>query len=109
MDETAGRAFFLSCGSFGYVNVKKGGLQDGKKEKEPGKTVNETEDFKPTPLNDNDPELETAYLNSYSVETKDIPKDAKLIGVIEALAFPVEIYQDADGNYISCDTRKVRK
>lgn len=42
--------------------------------------TNETEDFKPTPLNDNDPELETAYLNSY----------------------PVEIYQDADGNYISC-------
>lgn len=37
MDETAGRAFFLSGGSFGYVNVKKGGLQDGKKEKEPGK------------------------------------------------------------------------
>ena len=36
MDETAGRAFFLSGGSFGYVNVKKG-LQDGKKEKEPGK------------------------------------------------------------------------
>ena len=64
--------------------------------------VNETEDFKPTPLNDNDPELETAYLNSYPVETKDIPKDAKLIGVIEVLAFPVEIYQDADGNYISC-------
>ena len=55
--------------------------------------ANETEDFKPTPLNDND---------YYSVETKDIPKDAKLIGVIEALAFPVEIYQDADGNYISC-------
>ena len=64
--------------------------------------VNETEDFKPAPLNNNDPELEMAYLNSYSVETKDIPKDAKLIGVIEALAFPVEIYQDADGNYISC-------
>lgn len=41
-------------------------------------------------------------MNSYPVETKDIPKDAKLIGVIEALAFPVEIYQDADGNYISC-------
>jgi len=37
MDETAGMAFFLSGGSFGYVNVKKGGLQDGKKEKEPGK------------------------------------------------------------------------
>lgn len=41
--------------------------------------ANETEDFKPAPLNDNDPELETAYLNSYPVETKDIPKDAKLI------------------------------
>ena len=65
-------------------------------------STNETEDFKLTPLNDNDPELETAYLNSYPVETKDIPKDAKLIGVIEALAFPVEIYQDTDGNYISC-------
>lgn len=64
--------------------------------------MNEGENFKPTSLNDNDPELETAYLNSYPVETKDIPKDAKLIGVIEALAFPVEIYQDADGNYISC-------
>lgn len=64
--------------------------------------MNEGENFKPTPLNDNDPELETAYLNSYPVETKDIPKDAKLIGVIEALDFPVEIYQDADGNYISC-------
>ena len=62
----------------------------------------ETEDFKPTPLNDNDPEFEAAYLKSYPVESKDIPKGAKLIGVIEALAFPVEIYQDADGNYISC-------
>lgn len=64
--------------------------------------ANEIEDFRPTPLNNNDPELEAAYLKSYPVETKDIPKDAKLIGVIEALAFPVEIYQDADGNYISC-------
>lgn len=64
--------------------------------------ASETEDFKPTPLNDNDPELEVAYLKSYPVESKDIPKGAKLIGVIEALAFPVEIYQDADGNYISC-------
>lgn len=64
--------------------------------------ANETEDFKPTPLNNNDPELEAAYLNSYPVETNDIPKDAKLIGVIEALAFQVEIYQDTDGNYISC-------
>lgn len=64
--------------------------------------ASETEDFKPTPLNDNDPELEAAYLKSYPVESKDIPKGAKLIGVIEALAFPVEIYQDADGNYISC-------
>ena len=66
------------------------------------KNANETEDFKPTPLNDNDSELETAYLNSYPVETNDIPKDAKLIGVIEALAFLVEIYQDTDENYISC-------
>lgn len=64
--------------------------------------ASETEDFKPTPLNDNDPELEAAYLKSYPVESKDIPKGVKLIGVIEALAFPVEIYQDADGNYISC-------
>lgn len=64
--------------------------------------ASETEDFKPTPLNDNDPELEAAYLKSYPVESKDIPKGAKLIGVIEALAFPVEIYQVADGNYISC-------
>lgn len=64
--------------------------------------ANKPEDFKPTPLNDNDPELEAAYLNSYPVEAKDIPKGAKLIGVIEALAFPVEIYQDTDGNYISC-------
>lgn len=64
--------------------------------------ASETEDFKPTPLNDNDPELEAAYLKSYPVESKDIPKGAKLIGVIEALAFQVEIYQDADGNYISC-------
>lgn len=64
--------------------------------------ASETEDFKPTPLNDNDPELEAAYLKSYPAESKDIPKGAKLIGVIEALAFPVEIYQDADGNYISC-------
>ena len=32
--------------------------------------VNETEDFKPTPLNDNDPELETAYLNSYPMRRK---------------------------------------
>lgn len=64
--------------------------------------ANETEDFKPEPLNDNDPELEAAYLKSYPVESKDIPKGAKLIGVIEALAFLVEIYQDADGNYISC-------
>lgn len=64
--------------------------------------MNEGENFKPTPLNDNDPELETAYLKSYPVESKDIPKGAKLIRVIEALAFPVEIYQDADGNYISC-------
>lgn len=64
--------------------------------------ANKIEDFKPTPLNDNDPELEAAYLNSYPVEAKDIPKGAKLIGVIEALAFPVEIYQDTDGNYISC-------
>lgn len=64
--------------------------------------MNEGENFKPTPLNDNDPELEAAYLKSYPVESKDIPKGAKLIGVIEALAFPVEIYQDADGNYISC-------
>lgn len=64
--------------------------------------ANETEDFKPTSLNDNDPELEAAYLKSYPVKSKDIPKGAKLIGVIEALAFPVEIYQDADGNYISC-------
>lgn len=64
--------------------------------------MNEGENFKPTPLNDNDPELETAYLKSYPVESKDIPKGAKLIGVIESLAFPVEIYQDADGNYISC-------
>lgn len=64
--------------------------------------ANETEDFKPAPLNDNDPELEAVYLKSYPVESKDIPKGAKLIGVIEALAFPVEIYQDADGNYISC-------
>lgn len=64
--------------------------------------ANETEDFKSTPLNDNDPELEAAYLKSYPVESKDIPKGAKLIGVIEALAFPVEIYQDADENYISC-------
>ena len=31
--------------------------------------ANETEDFKPKPLNDNDPELETASLNSYPVET----------------------------------------
>lgn len=65
-------------------------------------SMNESEDFKPTPLNNNDPELEAAYLKSYPVESKDIPKGAKLIGVIEALAFPVEIYQDADGNYISC-------
>ena len=64
--------------------------------------ASETEDFKSTPLNDNDPELEAAYLKSYPTESKDIPKGAKLIGVIEALAFPVEIYQDADGNYISC-------
>ena len=64
--------------------------------------MNEGENFKPTPLNDNDPELEAAYLKSYPVESKDIPKGVKLIGVIEALAFPVEIYQDADGNYISC-------
>ena len=64
--------------------------------------MNEGENFKPTPLNDNDPQLEAAYLNSYPVEAKDIPKGAKLIGVIEALAFPVEIYQDTDGNYISC-------
>lgn len=64
--------------------------------------MNEGENFKPTPLNDNDPEFEAAYLNSYPVEAKDIPKGAKLIGVIEALAFPVENYQDTDGNYISC-------
>ena len=44
--------------------------------------ANETEDFKTAQLNDNDPEIEKAYLNSYPVETKDIPKDAKLIGVI---------------------------
>lgn len=71
--------------------------------------ANETEDFKPAPLNDNDPELETAYLNSYPVETKDIPKDAKLIGVIEALAFPGG---DLPGHrrelYFMC-ARKVRK
>ena len=70
--------------------------------KEHQENANETEDFKPTPLNDNDPELEAAYLKSYPVESKDIPKGAKLIGVIDAQAFPVEIYQDADGNYISC-------
>ena len=54
------------------------------------------------PLSDNDPELEAADLKSYPMDRKDLPKDAKLIGVLEVLAFPVEIYQDADGDFVSC-------
>lgn len=50
----------------------------------------------------NDPELEAAYLASYPMEKKDIPADAVFLGTIEALAFPVEIYQDGDGTFISC-------
>ena len=50
----------------------------------------------------NDTELEAAYMASYPVEKKDIPSGAVLPGVIEALAFPVEIYKDTDGTFISC-------
>ncbi|SHO50105.1 hypothetical protein [Anaerocolumna xylanovorans] len=51
------------------------------------------------PLNNNDPELEAAYLKSYP--TDEIPAGAVLMGTIEALAFPVEIFKDTDGTYLS--------
>ena len=54
----------------------------------------------------NDPELEAAYMASYPVEKKDIPPGAVLLGVIEALAFPVEIYKDTDGTFASCVQEK---
>ena len=50
----------------------------------------------------NDPELEAAYLASYPIEKKDIPADAVFLGTMETLAFPVEIYEDGDGTFISC-------
>lgn len=71
--------------------------------------ANETEDFKPTPLNDNDPELETAYLNSYPVETKDIPKRREADRSYRSPGLPGG---DLPGHrrelYFMC-TRKVRK
>lgn len=54
----------------------------------------------------NDPELEAAYLALYPMEKKDIPDDAVFLGTIEALAFPVEIYQDGDGTFVSCVQEK---
>lgn len=54
----------------------------------------------------NDPELKAAYLASYPMEKKDIPTDAVFLGTIEALAFPVEIYQDGDGTFVSCVQEK---
>lgn len=54
----------------------------------------------------NDPELEAAYLDSYPMEKKDIPPDAELLGVIEALAFPVEVYKDSGGTFVSCVQEK---
>ncbi|MDD3662270.1 MAG: hypothetical protein PHT84_00185 [Candidatus Pacebacteria bacterium] len=54
------------------------------------------------PLNNNDPELEKAYLKSYPMDRKDLPENAKLIGTVEVLAFTAEIFQDEDGDFISC-------
>lgn len=51
------------------------------------------------PLNNNDSELEAAYLKSYP--TYEIPAGAVLMGTIEALAFPVEIFKNTDGTYLS--------
>ena len=48
---------------------------------------------------ENDPELEKMYEESCPVE--EIPENAVLIGTIEALAFPVEIFKDTDGTYLS--------